>query len=31
VVDFLRHRPFLEEERGFLHPLKRSGFRREEL
>ena len=41
VVDFIRtvwpmvgslwHRPILAKERGFLHPLKRSGFRREEL
>jgi hypothetical protein len=31
VVGFLWHRPFLAKERGFLHPLKRGGFRREEL
>jgi len=31
VVGFLRHRPILAKEGGFLHPLKRGGFRREEL
>jgi hypothetical protein len=31
VVDFLWHRPILAKEHGFLHPLKRSGVRREDL
>jgi hypothetical protein len=31
VVGFLWHRPILAKERGFLHPLMRSGFRRKEL
>jgi hypothetical protein len=31
MVDFVWHRPILAKERGFLHPLKRSGFRREDL
>ena len=31
VVGFLWHRPIFAKERGFLHPLKRGGFRREEV
>ena len=31
VVGFIRDRPILAKEVGFLHPLKRSGFRRQEL
>jgi len=30
VVGFVWHKPILTKEGGFLHPLKRSGFRRKE-
>ncbi|HEY9152052.1 MAG TPA: hypothetical protein VIN60_04135 [Anaerolineales bacterium] len=31
LVGFVWHRTILAKEGGFLHPLKRSGFRRQEL